>query len=151
MCIRDRKTELEHLKGEGRAEVVQKVSEARDEGDLKENGGYHAAREELGKIDARIEQLTDMLRRCEVGETPADDGIVEPGMVVTYKFVGDDEEESFLLGAREMADADLQVFSPESPLGTAINGHKVGDTVEYQAPSGKVLAVEITGAKPYTG
>ena len=145
------KAELDHLKGEGRHAVVLKVSEARDEGDLKENGGYHAAREELGKIDGRIEQLTDMLRRAEVGETPPDDGVVEPGMVVTYKFVGDDDEESFLLGAREMADDGLQVFSPESPLGIAINGRSVGETVEYEAPNGKVLKVEITGAKPYTG
>ena len=145
------KAELEHLKGEGRSEIVQKVSEAREEGDLKENGGYHAAREELGKIDARILQLTDMLRRAEVGETPPDDGVVVPGMIVTYKFSGDDDEETFLLGAREMADDGLQVFSPESPLGKAIHGRKVGETVEYVAPNGKTLKVDITGAKPYTG
>lgn len=143
--------ELEHLKGDGRAEIVQKVSEARDEGDLKENSGYHAAREELGKVDARILQLTDMLRRAEVGETPPDDGVVEPGMVVSYQFDGDDEVESFLLGAREMAGDDLQVFSPDSPMGSAINGHKVGDTVEYEAPNGKMLKVKITDAKPYAG
>lgn len=145
------KAELEHLKGEGRAEIVQRVSDARDEGDLKENSGYHAAREELGKIDSRIIQLTDILQRAEVGETPPDDGVVEPGMEVTYKFVGDDEEETFLLGAREMAGDDLQVFSPESPLGKAINGRKVGETVEYEAPNGNMLKVEITGAKPYQG
>lgn len=144
-------SELEHLKGDGRAAIVQKVSEARDEGDLKENSGYHAAREELGKIDARILQLTDMLRRAQVGETPPDDGVVEPGMIVSYKFEGDDEEDSFLLGAREMAGDDLQVFSPDSPMGKAISGHKVGDTVEYEAPNGKMLAVTITAAKPYTG
>jgi transcription elongation factor GreA len=144
--------ELEELRGPGRAAVVQKVSEARDEGDLKENGGYHAAREELGKLDGRIAQLEDMLKRAQVGETPPDDGVVEPGMVVTYRFVGDDEEEKFLLGAREMkGDDDLEVYSPESPLGAAINGKKRGETVEYVAPNGKTLKVEIVDAVPYTG
>jgi transcription elongation factor GreA len=145
--------ELEELRGPGRAAVVQKVSDARDEGDLKENGGYHAAREELGKLDGRIAQLEDMLKRAQVGETPANDGVVEPGMVVTYRFVGDDEEERFLLGAREMKgdDDDLEVYSPQSPLGEAINGKKKGDTVEYVAPNGKTLKVEVVEAVPYEG
>jgi transcription elongation factor GreA len=145
--------ELEELRGPGRAAIVQKVSDARDEGDLKENGGYHAAREELGKIDGRIAQLEDMLKRAQVGETPRDDGIVEQGMVVTYRFVGDDEEEKFLLGAREMKgdDDDLEVYSPQSPLGAAINGKQKGDTVEYVAPNGKTLKVEIVDAVPYQG
>jgi transcription elongation factor GreA len=145
--------ELEELRGPGRASVVQKVSDARDEGDLKENGGYHAAREELGKLDGRIAQLEDMLKRAQVGETPVDNGVVGPGMVVTYRFVGDDEEERFLLGAREMKgdDDDLEVYSPQSPLGEAINGKKKGDTVEYVAPNGKTLKVEIVEAVPYQG
>jgi transcription elongation factor GreA len=145
--------ELEHLRGPGRAAVVQKVSEARDEGDLKENGGYHAAREELGKLDGRIAMLEDMLKRAQVGETPPDDGVVEPGMVVTYRFVGDDEKEKFLLGAREMKGEgdDLEVYSPQSPLGAAINGKKKGDKVEYVAPNGKTLKVEIVDAVPYKG
>ena len=145
--------ELEELRGPGRAAVVQKVSDARDEGDLKENGGYHAAREELGKLDGRIAQLEDMLKRAQVGETPPDDGVVEPGMVVTYRFVGDDEKEKFLLGAREMKgdDDDLEVYSPQSPLGEAINGKKRGETVQYVAPNGKTLKVEIVDAVPYEG
>jgi transcription elongation factor GreA len=145
--------ELEELRGPGRAAVVQKVSEARDEGDLKENGGYHAAREELGKLDGRIAQLEDMLKRAQVGETPRNDGIVEPGMVVTYRFVGDDEEEKFLLGAREMKgdDDELEVYSPQSPLGEAINGKRKGETVAYVAPNGKTLKVEVVDAVPYEG
>jgi len=145
--------ELEELRGPGRAAVVQKVSDARDEGDLKENGGYHAAREELGKLDGRIAQLEDMLKRAQVGETPPDDGVVEPGMVVTYRFVGDDDEEKFLLGAREMKgeDDDLEVYSPQSPLGEAIHGKQKGDTVSYVAPNGKTLEVEIVDAVPYEG
>jgi transcription elongation factor GreA len=141
--------ELEQLRGPGRAEVVKRVSDARDEGDLKENGGYHAAREELGKIDGRIQQLVDMLQRAKVGETPPDDGVVEPGMKVTVELAG--QEQVFLLGAREMAGADIDVFSPQSPLGQAIQGTRKGDTVNYQAPNGKDLKVRIIDAVPYAG
>ena len=94
-----------------------------------------------------------MLRRAEVGETPPDDGIVEPGMKVTYKFVGadDDEAETFLLGAREIEPDGLTGYSPQSPLGAAINGASKGDTVSYEAPNGKTLEVIILDAEPYTG
>ena len=145
--------ELDNLRGPVRSEVVARISAARDEGDLKENGGYHAAREEQGKTEARIRQLEDMLRRAEVGETPADNGVVEPGMTVTYKFSGDDDVETFLLGAREMEDTTegVKVYSPQSPLGSAIIGKKKGDTVTYEAPNGKKLEVEIVDATPYTG
>ena len=143
--------ELENLKGPVRQEVIARISAARDEGDLKENGGYHAAKDEQGKIEARIRQLEDMLRRAQVGETPPDDGIVEPGMKVTYRFVGDDDASTFLLGAREIEDDTLDVFSPQSPLGSAILGAKKGDTVAYTAPNGKKLEVEILDAVPYTG
>ena len=149
------RSELEHLKGPVRQEVIGRIWAARDEGDLKENGGYHAAREEQGKLEGRIRQLEDMLARAEVGETPPDDGIVEPGMKVTYKFVGDDDDEAetFLLGAREIEDSndDLKVYSPQSPLGSAIMGAKKGETVAYEAPNGKQLKVVIVDAVPYTG
>jgi len=145
--------ELDQLRGPVRAEIVARISAAREEGDLRENGGYHAAREEQGKVEARIRQLEDMLRRAQVGETPADDGVVEPGMKISYRFVGDDEVETFLLGAREMEEttAGLQVFSPQSPLGSAIIGARRGETVTYAAPNGKQLEVEIVDAVPYTG
>jgi transcription elongation factor GreA len=147
------KQELEDLKGPVRQEVIARISAARDEGDLKENGGYHAAREEQGKLEGRIRQLEDMLLRAEVGETPADDGVVEPGMKVTYTFVGDDEAETFLLGAREMEDVagGLRVYSPQSPLGAAIIGASKGDTVSYEAPNGTTLEVVIVDAVPFTG
>ncbi|MGH3334159.1 MAG: transcription elongation factor GreA [Nocardioidaceae bacterium] len=144
--------ELEHLRGPVRNEIISRISAARDEGDLKENGGYHAAREEQGKAEARIRQLEDMLRRAEVGEVPADDGVVEPGMKVTTRFVGDDDTEVFLLGAREIeTPADLEVYSPQSPLGAAIIGKKKGDRVAFEAPNGKELKVEIVDAVPYEG
>src|SRR5215217_5195530 len=109
--------ELDNLRGPVREEIVARIASAREEGDLRENGGYHAAREEQGKAEARIRQIEDMLRRARVGETPPDDGIVEPGMVVTIRWAGDDDTEEFLLGAREMAyEGGLQVYSPQSPM-----------------------------------
>ena len=147
-------SELENLRGPVRSEIVARISAAREEGDLRENGGYHAAREEQGKTEARIRQLEEMLRSAEVGETPADDGVVEPGMKVTYKFAGDSDEEAetFLLGAREMADTtDLTVYSPQSPLGSAIMGKRKGETVPYEAPNGRTMKVEILDAVPFTG
>ena len=149
------RAELENLKGPVRQEVIERISAARDEGDLKENGGYHAARDEQGKVEGRIRQLEDMLQRAQVGETPEDDGTVSPGMKVTYKFVGDDDDEAetFLLGAREIEDSvdGLKVYSPQSPLGTAIIGARVGETVAYEAPNGKTLEVVIVDATPFTG
>ena len=144
--------ELENLSGPVRQEIIERISAARDEGDLKENGGYHAAKDEQGKVEARIRQLEDMLRRAEVGETPKDDGIVEPGMKVTYKFVGDADAETstFLLGNKALDDGTIDVFSPESPLGSAILGAKVGDQVSYTAPNGKELKVQVVEAKPYS-
>ena len=145
----DKKTaELAELRGPLRSEIVSRISAARDEGDLKENGGYHAAREELAKLEGRIQQIEQMLEKAEVGQA-ADDGTISPGFKVSYHFTGDDEVETFLLGAREMADDDIQVFSPQSPLGSALIGARVGDTVTYQAPNGKKLKVVVVDAGPY--
>ena len=144
------RAELEDLKGPKRQEIIERISAASDEGDLKENGGYHAAKDEQGKQEARIRQLEDMLRRAEVGEVPPDDGVVEPGMVVTVDF-GDGDEEKFLLGAREnLGEGDtLDVYSPESAMGAAINGRSKGEKVTYTAPNGKELTVKIVDAEPY--
>lgn len=140
--------EYDHLVGEGRAEVARRIEEARQEGDLKENGGYHAAREEQGRQEARIQQLEVLLRNAQVGQAPADDGVVEPGMVVEATVGG--EEMTFLLGSREGAeDTDLEVYSSSSPLGQAIMGHKTGDTVTFKAPSGASIAVDIGKVSPF--
>jgi transcription elongation factor GreA len=144
------KAEFEHLSGAGRSEIADKIEAAREEGDLKENGGYHAAREEQAKQEARIRQLDQLLRTAHVGEAPANDGVVEPGMVVTATVGG--EKMTFLLGSREVAgDTDLDVYSASSPLGAAILGAKKGDTVSYQTPAGATIEVEVTKAVPFTG
>ena len=145
------KTELEHRSGEGRAEIAKKIEAAREEGDLKENGGYHAAKEEQGKQEARIRQLRQLLENAQVGDAPVTaDGRVSAGMVVTVDLGGD--EMTFLLGNREIAgDADVDVYSEKSPLGSAIMGQQVGDATSYSLPNGKQVDVKILDAKPFTG
>ncbi|MEO7423102.1 MAG: transcription elongation factor GreA [Ornithinibacter sp.] len=143
------KAELDELSGPGRSDITKKIEAAREEGDLKENGGYHAAREEQGKMEARIRQLTQLLETAVIGETPPDDGVVEPGMVVTVSMFGD--KETFLLGSREINDDEVQVYSEKSPIGSAVNGAKIGDTVTYQAPNGKKIEVTVLATTPYSG
>jgi transcription elongation factor GreA len=144
------KAELDHLSGEGRLEISRRIEQAREEGDLRENGGYHAAKEEQGKQEARIRQLEQLLRHAKVGEAPAAaEGVVAPGMVVTVRFAGDDEDSTFLLGSREDTGTDLDVYSPQSPLGSAVNGKKAGETVEYATPSGAKVEVAIVNATPF--
>ncbi|MFJ3949517.1 transcription elongation factor GreA [Streptomyces sp. Je 1-4] len=146
------KAELEHLSGPARAEITEKIAAAREEGDLKENAGYHAAKEEQGKQELRVRQLTQLLQTAKVGEAPAATGVVAPGMVVTIAFDGDpDDTLSFLLASREYASSDIETYSPQSPLGTGVNGKKVGAQAEYELPNGKTATVKILDAKPYTG
>ena len=137
---------------EARPEVSRMIEKAREEGDLRENGGYHAAKEEQGKQEARIRQLEQLLRTAKVGEAPTSEGVAGPGMVVTVRFDGDDEPERFLLGSREdSAGGDLEIYSANSPLGKALTGCKVGETVSYDLPNGRPMKVELLDAAPYTG
>lgn len=147
--------ELAHLKGEGRRMVSAKIAQAREEGDLSENGGYHAAREEQGHQEARIRQLTQMLENAQVGEAVVAADEVVPGVAVTIYYDDDpDDSDTFLLGSREVMglddSVDLEVFSPQSPLGSAIMGRKVGEKVRYIAPTGKPIEVTVVEVKPFT-
>lgn len=142
------KAEFDHLTGPGREEIVARIAAARAEGDLSENGGYHAAREELGLNDARATELRQKLEKAKVG-TPDDDGVVEAGMLVEAEVAGNGM--TFLLGSREIATGDVDVYSPDSPLGAAIYNRSVGETVTYEAPNGKTIKVKIKSAKPFTG
>ena len=140
--------ELQQLTTVGRRDIAEKIESARSEGDLKENGGYHAAREEQAKQEARIQQLQQILRNAVVGAAPPDDGVVEPGMVVTATVAGD--RMTFLIGSREVADGtDIEVFSEKSPLGAAIIGRSAGDETSYEAPNGRTIPVVIHEAKPF--
>ena len=144
------KHELDFLTGEGRAEIVSRIEAAREEGDLKENGGYHAAKDEQGKREARIRQLQQLLDSAQVGEPPAaPTGVVAPGTIVTAKVAGD--QMTFLLGSREVAGDGIEVYSEKSPLGAAILGKTKGDRTTYTAPSGKDIAVEVIDIEPFVG
>ncbi|GAB3127107.1 transcription elongation factor GreA [Streptomyces calidiresistens] len=144
------KAELEYLSGPARTEIAKKIEAAREEGDLKENAGYHAAKEEQGKQEARVRQLEHLLRTAKVGEAPADTGVVAPGMVVTIAFDGDEDDTmTFLLASREFATSDIETYSPQSPLGGAVTGKRAGQEARYELPNGKIAMVKVMDAKPY--
>jgi transcription elongation factor GreA len=142
--------ELEQLSTVGREEIAKRIEAAREEGDLRENGGYHAAKDEQGKQEARIRQLQHLLKTAVVGVAPESTGVVEPGTVITALVFG--EQERFLLGSREIAGGtELDVYSEQSPLGAAIIGLKEGEKTSYQAPNGKDIPVEVIKVETYTG
>jgi transcription elongation factor GreA len=145
------KAELDHLSGAGRVDIAAKIEAARDEGDLKENGGYHAAKDEQGHIEARIVLVQHILDNARVGAPPRTEGVVGTGMTVTIRFVKDDEEVTFLLASREESGSPIDVYSPRSPLGAAIMGKKVGERATYSLPNGRANTVEILDAVPYVG
>jgi transcription elongation factor GreA len=145
------KAELDYLSGPGRADIAKKIEAAREEGDLRENGGYHAAKDEQGQMEARIVTLQHILENARVGSPPRTDGVVGPGMTVTVRFVKDEDEVTFLLGSREESGAPIEVYSPRSPLGAAIMGKKVGERASYTLPNGRTTTVEILEAVPYAG
>ncbi|HST46877.1 transcription elongation factor GreA [Jatrophihabitans sp.] len=136
---------------DNRPAMAQEINARREEGDLRENGGYHAAREEQGKQEGRIAQLTQLLRDAKVGEAPTSEGTAGPGMVVTVRF-DDEDEETFLIGSREeTGTTDLDVYSSASPLGQALAGAKEGEQRSYSTPTGKTVTVTLLSAKPYRG
>jgi transcription elongation factor GreA len=141
---------LDDMTGPQRAHIVSRIEAAREEGDLKENGGYHAAKDEQGKLEARIRQLTQLLRDVRVGEKPSGD-VVEEGCLVTVDY-GDDDCETFLFASRENATDEggkigsLDVYSPESPIGQAIAGHKAGEQVTFGPRN---LTVTVKEIRPY--
>ena len=145
------KAELDHLSGPGRIEIAKKIEAAREEGDLRENGGYHAAKDEQGQMEARIITLQHILETARVGAPPRTDGVVGPGMTVTVRFVKDEDEVTFLLASREESGSPIDVYSPRSPLGSAIMGKKVGEKATYSLPNGRATTVEILDAVPYAG
>jgi len=145
------KAELDYLSGPGRADIAKRIQAARDEGDLSENSGYHAAKDEQGQMEARIITLQRILENARVGSPPRTEGVVGPGMTVTVRFIGNDEEVTFLLASREESGAPIEVYSPRSPLGAAIMGKKAGEQATYSLPNGRATTVEIMEAVPYTG
>jgi transcription elongation factor GreA len=134
--------ELDELTTHGRTDIARKIQAARELGDLSENGDYHAAKEEQGKMAGRILHLSALLESAEIVE-PVDSDLVAAGSIVTICYEGDDTPETFLIGSIEERGGDLDVISPGSPLGQAVLGRTVGDVVDFEAPGG-ILKVEVT-------
>jgi transcription elongation factor GreA len=131
--------EFEDLTTRGRIEVAEKIERAREEGDLSENAGYHAAKDEQGHMEGRIRQLEHMLEDAEI----ADDQFV---YTVLYDGDAPDQAERYVVGHLEEQVEDAVLVSPSSPLGTALQSASAGQELTYQAPNGPltitVLKVE---------
>lgn len=141
-------SELQYLLTVARDDIAKRIQAAREEGDLKENGGYHAAKDEQGLIEARIDRIETILATSEVGEAPTSHGVVEQGVLVKVLLRG--EESEFLLGSAEIGEgADVTVYSPTSPMGSAIMGKKIGDEVSFYAPNGKAIQVKVLDVRTF--
>jgi transcription elongation factor GreA len=136
------KTERDELTGEGRIEIARKIEAARALGDLSENGDYHAAKDQQGKMEARIRHLEGILRDAEIVEGGSSDGTVAVGAVVEVRFDGDDETEWYLVGSIEEHHREYEVVSPGSPLGSALMGGSAGESRSYEV-GGNRIGVEI--------
>jgi transcription elongation factor GreA len=138
------KAELDDLTTRGRIDIATTIQRAREMGDLSENADYHAAREDQGRMEARIRQLQALVDSAVIVESSEQEQVA-PGSIVALRYEGDEEVERYLIGSIEERPDGLPVISPQSPLGQALVGRRVGETVEYQAPSGalKVEIVEI--------
>ena len=140
--------ELSDLETRGRVDIARIIERARELGDLSENADYHAAKEDQGRMEARIRQLQAILENATVIDEDAAGaaGVVETGSVVSLRYEGDDDTERYLIGSIEERREDVAVISPKSPLGQALLGKGPGDTVAYEAPSG-TLRVEIVAVE----
>ncbi|SFB49723.1 GreA/GreB family elongation factor [Amycolatopsis marina] len=105
---------------------------------------------EARRRKARVREIQELIHHAVVGHVPPDDGIAEPGMVLTVRFDDDADTETFLLGVRDGADpGGLEVYSPESPLGTALSGARQGEQRRYTVPDGRTMHVTLVRAVPY--
>jgi transcription elongation factor GreA len=136
------RAELEDLTTRGRVDIAQTIETARELGDLKENADYHAAREDQGRMEARIRQLQSLIDNAVIVDSSKTSDTVAAGSIVALRYEGDDDADRFLVGSIEERRDDVAVVSPQSPLGLALIGRRKGDVVTYQAPGGN-LKVEI--------
>jgi transcription elongation factor GreA len=136
------KAEHDELTTVGRVDIARKIEAARELGDLKENGDYHAAKDHQGQMEARIRQLASMLENCEIVEG-TDGEAVEPGSVVQLRYEGDDDVDTYFYGSVEERGVEHDIISPGSPLGQALAGATVGQAVSFDSPTGATLTVEV--------
>ena len=138
--------ELQDLKVNQRREIAQKIKEAREQGDLSENAEYDAAKDEQRDIEARIEEIEQILKNAEVvDEDEVDLDVVNIGCLVRVLDIEYNEEEEYKLVGSSEASSLQNKISNESPFGKALIGAKVGEVVEVEAPAGvvkyKVLSI----------
>ena len=141
--------ELAERSGPIRDEITRRVAAAREEGDLKENGGYHAAREEQGKNEGRIQHLQNLLEHARIGAPEVPDGQAAIGRVVTIQFAPDEQESYYIGSAEEAAVTHHDVLSPSSPLGAAVIGHHIGDDFSYTLPNGRQISVTLVDVQKH--
>ncbi len=142
------RAEYTHLTTVGRTDIARVIEAARALGDLSENGDYHAAKDEQGKMESRIRQIDQVIRNHEIVERDENAGVVQHASIVSVVYDGDadDDAQEFFIGSIEERTEGVAVASPSSPLGEALLGRRVGDSVEYEAPSG-TLRVRIAGIR----
>ena len=140
--------EYHHLTTVGRTEIARIIESARLLGDLSENGDYHAAKDEQGKMESRIRQVDNVIRNHEIVERDENADIAQHASIVQIVYEGDAEDDfqEFFIGSIEEKPEGVLVASPTSPLGSALLGRTVDDLVEYEAPSG-VLRVKLVGLR----
>ena len=137
---------------DNRPVIAAEINERREEGDLKENAGYDAAREQQDQEEARIKQISEVLANSTTERGELAEGVAHTGSVVHVYYNGDEnDKETFLIGTRAAAtgNKDLETYSEQSPLGAAVLGAQEGDTREYTAPNGNTITVTIVSAAPY--
>ncbi|HEX9766438.1 MAG TPA: transcription elongation factor GreA [Nitriliruptorales bacterium] len=134
------KAEFDELTTTGRQQIAKAIETARAHGDLRENAEYHSAKEEQGRMEARIRQLEHLLDTAVVG-APEHADAVQAGLVVTLDVDGD--EETYFVGSREESMGDHDILSADSPMGSAILGATVGEERKFQTPSGVTLPVKV--------
>lgn len=131
------KNELDELVTRRRPEAVKRVTAARDQGDLSENSEYTAARDDLSFIDGRILELEEILRDAKIISVQHSKTAVGVGSTVTIHIDG--RQEVFMIVGEWEANPKEKKISNSSPLGKAMIGKKVGETIEVEAPAGKIL------------
>ena len=125
-------------------EIARQIEAARALGDLSENGDYHAAKDAQGKMESRVRQLQRMLEYAVIVDSSTlEVDVVTTGVMVELRYEGDEETETFLVGSIEEKGEGVSVLSPASPLGQALVGRAVGETVVYEGPNGRAFTVEI--------
>ncbi|MDH2903055.1 MAG: transcription elongation factor GreA [Actinomycetota bacterium] len=142
------RAEYHHLTTVGRTEIARIIESARLLGDLSENGDYHAAKDEQGKMESRIRQIDNVIRNHEIVARDEHADVAQHASIVQIVYEGDADEDfqEFFIGSIEEKPDGVLVASPTSPLGSALLGHAIGDLVQYEAPSG-VLRVKIVGLR----